>query len=297
MGPRVNNFKSFQAASGTARRLLLSAMVLAGFACTLPGAAQEKTKTVVQAISLNSLSMEVSALQALHQLDLSREQLQKLQQLAAGAAQTEPKRQPAKVGPEVRDKLLALRAALVDGKDAERVDKLNDELDALREKEKPTFDDRVEMSQMAGKRAAEVFRLLKADQLAAYIGHIAEEIADPAERLIDDLEDVREMSEDEWKARQGELAEDIAYAVVGPDPAKSKPMIVQVSALLARARSLSKADFQKLQPELNKAVRKVIGEVSALEVVRHHVEMDLAVLLSNPRLEPALRARLGALNK
>ena len=49
----------------------------------------------------------------------------------------------------------------------------------------------------------------------------------------------------------------------------------------------------KQQPDLKNSARKVIGDVSALDVVRHQVELDLALLLSNPLLPKALRARLG----
>jgi hypothetical protein len=37
--------------------------------------------------------------------------------------------------------------------------------------------------------------------------------------------------------------------------------------------------------------------VSALDVLHHHIELDLATLLSNPRLPQALRARLAAPQK
>jgi hypothetical protein len=66
----------------------------------------------------------------------------------------------------------------------------------------------------------------------------------------------------------------------------------QVGALLQQARGLSKADFTKQLPELKKSARKIVGDVSALDVLRHQVEIDLATLLSNPRLPNAIRARM-----
>jgi hypothetical protein len=241
--------------------------------------------------------LEVSALQSLLQFQFDKAQLEKLQQLSVGTAPKEQKRKAGKASKEFRDKLTALRKALAEAKDEARIVKLSDELDALREKEKPTLDDDVETTEAARKRAVEVFPLLKPTQLAFYFASVAEEVADPFDRLTEALEEVREMTEEEWKEQRGEIAEEIGRLAVGMDPVKSKAMIDQVAALLLQARTLKKVEFQKQQADLKKAARKIIGNPSALEVLRHQVEMDLAALLSNPRLPQALRARLSANSK
>jgi len=247
-------------------------------------------------ISLNSLSMEVNALQMLHQFNFDKEQLEKLHQWAEATVQKDATRKAGKASKEYRDKLLAVRKAMQDAKDGGLIQSLSEDLNAIREKEKPVLDDRVEVTDAAGKRAGELYRLLKPRQLANYLGHIADEVADPLERLQDSMEQVRALNEEEWKEQRDEIAVDISQIIVGLDPARSKGVGEQVVSLLVRARGLSKDQFEKQQAELEKAARKITGDASVEEVLRHHVEVDLASLLSNPRLPQASRALLKSLN-
>jgi hypothetical protein len=255
------------------------------------------TAPAPKVISLNSLSMEVNALQMLHQFNFDKNQLEKLHQWSEGSAQKEATRKAGKASKDCREKMLALRKAMQEAKDGDLIQKLNDDLNALREEEKPVFDDRVEVTPAARERAVEVYRLLKPNQLANYLGHIADEVADPTERLRDAMEQARAMNEEEWKEQRDEIAEDISQIIVGLDPVKSKATSEQVVALLERARGLAKDQFEKQQADLGKAARKISGEVSVEEVLRHHVELDLASLLSNPRLPQASRALAKSLSE
>jgi hypothetical protein len=265
--------------------------VVAGLGLALPCSAQVEPKSAPQ-ISLNNLSMEVAALQALHQLNLDHAQLEKLQKLAEGTAQKDQERKAGKASKEYRDNLQALRKALTAANDGEAIAKLNDDLDALHDKEKPVFNDRVDLTEAARKRGPEAYRLLKANQLAAYLGQIADNVANPLELVAKALDEVREFSEEEWKENHGAIAEDIARTVAGLDSARAKQASDQVTALLVRARKLAKADFQKQQADLEQTARKIVGNAGAETVLRNHVEYELALLLANPRLPQALRARL-----
>ena len=268
-------------------------LALVGLCQTFPCAAQTgDTKAAPKTITLNTLSMEVNALQALSQFQLDKDQLERLQKFGEEAAQKERTRQPAKASKEYRDKLVALRKALQDAKDGDLIQKLNEEVNTLHEKEKPTLDDRVDITEAARKRAAEAYRLLKPGQVAAYLGRIAENVADPLDHLLDAMKDVREMKDDEWKAQGSEIADDISRIAVGLDAVKAKRVSEQVSALLARARGLSKVEFQKQQGELEKAARKIVGDIPAEVLLRNQVELDLATLISNPRLPQASRAMI-----
>src|SRR5262249_28346271 len=93
------------------------------------------------------------------------------------------------------------------------------------------------------------------------------------------------------------IAEDISQVIVGLDPAKSKALSEQVAGLLVRARALSKDQFEKQQAELEKAARKIVGDVGAEAVLRHYVQIELANLLSNSRLPQAARAVLKSLTE
>jgi hypothetical protein len=236
--------------------------------------------------------MEVAALQSLHQFDFTKSQLETLQKLATGTMQKSPMPNAGKVSKELRDKLVALRRALVDGKDGERISKLSDDLEALRDKEEPGLDDTVQITEAARQRVPAALRLLKPTQLAAYVADNAEDIADPADELIESLTEVRGMTAAEWQEEREEVVEEVSRIVAGLDSAKAKKIGDEVNALLLKARSLSKAQFQNQQAEFHEAARRVVGNVSMLDVLRHQIELDLATLLSNPRLPQALAARL-----
>jgi hypothetical protein len=247
-------------------------------------------KPAPKTISLNGLSMEVAALQTINHLQLNKDQIEKVQKWAEESIQKEQSRKTGKASQEFRDKLLALRKALLDAKDAQSVEKLQEELDALFEKEKPTLDDRVEMTELSRKHALEAYRLLKPNQLAFYLGRIAENVSDPLVRLLDAFEEVREMKDEEWKENGAGIADDISRVAVGLDAAKSKNLSDRIVTLLTQVRGLSKAEFEKRQPELEQTAHKLIGEIGSAEILRHYVELDLATLLANPRTPPACRA-------
>ena len=100
------------------------------------------------------------------------------------------------------------------------------------------------------------------------------------------------MNEEDWKDQRGEIADAISQAAVGLDEAKAKRISAQIAALLTRARGLSKAEFQKQVRDLEAAAQKVVGDISPEVVLRNHLELDLAALLSNPRTPQACRALL-----
>jgi hypothetical protein len=272
----------------------LTATVFA-FALVLGRAGQasaEEGKAAPKGLSLSSLSLEVGALQALRQFDFDPAQLERLQKMAAASAAKDGARKAGKASKEYRDKLQALRKALQGGGDLETLQTLNEEIMKLREKEKPFADDRVEVTAAARQRAVEAYRMLKPGQLAAYLATVADELADPLDRLMGALAHVRPLSDEEWKAQRGLIADDISQAAVGLDAAAAKRMSERVGEFLVRARGLSQEQFEKQQGELEEAARKVLGDVTAEQVLRHQAEADLAWLLSNPRTPQACQALL-----
>jgi hypothetical protein len=281
----------------SARALQLSGMALAVFVGLLQVSlcASREPPAATKTISLNSLSLEISALQALRQFNFDKEQLEKIQQWSDETVQKDAPRKPGKASKDCRDKMLALRKALRDPKDDESIERLNDELQAIRDKEQPFVDDNVELTDTAVKRSAELYRLLKPSQLALYLSSIAEDVTDPLDRLMDAMEQVRDLNDQEWKEQGGKIAEEIGRMLVGLEAAKSKGSGEQALSLLTRARGLAKEQFEKQQGELEKAARKIVGDASAEAVLRHHVQLDLASLLSNPQLPQASRALVKSL--
>jgi hypothetical protein len=80
-----------------------------------------EVKAQLKPLSLNNLSIEVNALQALHQLQLDSAQLEKLQKWAEESAAKDQQRKPAKASAAYRDKLATLRKALQGAKDGDLI--------------------------------------------------------------------------------------------------------------------------------------------------------------------------------
>jgi hypothetical protein len=143
---------------------LTSCIVLAAGLAVLAQAARldaepTEAKPAPKPITIDSLSMEVNALQTLRQLQLDKGQLEKLRGWAEEAAAKDQQRKPGAASAAYREKMAALRKALQEAKDADLIAKLNEEADELREKEKPTLDGGVDVTDAARKRAPEAYRL------------------------------------------------------------------------------------------------------------------------------------------
>jgi hypothetical protein len=239
--------------------------------------------------SLNDISMEVAVLQTVHQFQLTVPQLEKLKALAKETAAKSRRRDAPKASKEFRDKLEALHRALVEGDD---FDALQDDVDELREQEKPVLDDDVEITPAARRKTPEVLKQIKANQLANFLSENSDEIVDPTDTLTRHFEDMRDWKNGEVKERSEELADQIAVLVAGIDATKSKKVHDGVITLIKQVRAVEELDLPEELPKLEKAAQKIVGAMSPVDVLRNFVEYNLAELLSNPRLEPALRARL-----
>jgi hypothetical protein len=252
-----------------------------------PVVAQEPDKPVP---SPSEVSLEVNALQTLRQFKLNTSQMQKLQQWAKETAAPERSRD-SKASKEFREKLGDLANALFDDND-EQIDQLNEQLDDLRQAEKPSIDDGVDVNDAARKRARDAFRLLKPGQLAIYVGQIAEDVQDPFDQLKDGLEIVRRLKGAEWREKREEIADNVSHAVAGVDADKGEQVNDAVLAWLIRGRRLGEKEFEAKRGDLEKEARDIVGNLRPDEVLRNRVEFALAELLSNPRLSAVLERRL-----
>jgi hypothetical protein len=241
---------------------------------------------------VHEVSLEVQALRGLYQFHLTPEQMRWLRELAKETSQPERDRGKAKASADFRRTLVSLRSAFVADEDDERIGGLEDQLDQLAESEDPQIDDAVEVTAAARRRAPEVLRRLKPTQLADFLAARAGEVYDPEDRLVESLEKVRGMDREEWKATRDTLADDLGWALAGTDAARAGRVADQAVGLLSRARGLTEDEFKARREELEKEARALSAQATAEEVLRHLAERAVAQLLSNPRLDAALRARL-----
>jgi hypothetical protein len=250
--------------------------------------ADEPKKDDPRAVS--DLVLEISALRTLYYLKTTPEQARALLELAKETAGKAHERKAPKISKEYGQLLADLRDALADD-DEETVESLEDQLEELTITETPELDDDVPITDAARKRAPQVLQQYKVNQLATFIGAHAEETVDPLEALISGLEHVRDLGLVEWKETRDELSEKLSVLVAGVDQKKAEKVREDTIEVLARARTLKADEFTAQKEKLEGEARRIVGKVDPMEVLRHKVEHALAQMLSNPRVEAALKAR------
>ena len=265
-------------------------LVMVFMAFRLPSFADDFAKS--RPATLNDMSMEVTALQTLHQFQFTSAQMQTLRKLAKVTCQEAVARSAPKASEKYQHTLADLRKALVEANDSDRIDQLWDELESLQDGENPQLDDSVEITDAARRHAKEVLRLLSAGQVVAYLANYGEDFPDPHQRLLDALDEVRGLDAKQWQQLRDDVSEEVARLTAGLDTDKAEQISDQVVQLLIQVRALKDDEFKRERPELEEKARKIVGKMDPLTVIRHVVEQALAELLSNPRLAAAIDARL-----
>jgi hypothetical protein len=254
------------------------------------GAAQTKSAAKPTADEtgddLNLLNLEVEALQALHELELNPAQLRQLLPLAQACAEKARRREPVKASPALRQALQDLREALVGGDD-DRISEQEERFDGLVEKEGSDFDDEVEITEVARKRAPEAVRLLGLKQLVAFVSAHGDDLADPRTAIEEALTEGKEFKDEEWAEHRDASAEEVAEVLAGLDAGKAAQAKKRVADLLDRWHG------KAVRPEaLEEDVRRLVGNLSAAAMLHNAWEVHVARMLSNPQMPAALRARL-----
>jgi hypothetical protein len=191
---------------------------------------------------------------------------------------------------ELHKAMTDLRAALI-AEDEDHIADLSAKLEDLRDKEHLDLPE-VEITEQASERTPAFLRRLGARQVALYLADYAEDFPDPVETLSEALDEVRDMKGKDAARLYEDVAAQVGWLVAGLDAPKAGAAAERARALLTRGRRLSDADFQKQHELLETAARQVVGEVEPTDVIRHFLERTLAELLSNPRLQAAVTARL-----
>lgn len=265
---------------------------LAAFGALLIGTPALALKPQDEKSDVNDLALEVNALQSLYTLKLEESQLKKLQEWAKETAQKTNKREPAKASKEYREKLEQLRAALAAAEDDDKIGDLTEDLDDLREAEKPMIDDGVDLTAAARKRTPAFLKLLKVQQVKAQLDTLNDELGDPLDRVLFELDGIRGLTGNDWKQRRDEIVDFAVRLTSGVDEKKADKLTDELTVILSRVHGYSEAEFKAKRGDVEKQIHDLLGDVGPLDVMRSVVERSLAELLSNPRLPAALAARL-----
>jgi hypothetical protein len=260
----------------------------------LPGMARGKPPEPDAAArpGVNELSLQVWALQRLHDLDLTPEQLQALRAAAPETTEHPPRqRNKIKVSDKYLTTLRSLREALIKGDDDDRIAELQDDVEAMQEDDDLDIDDDVILTDAARAKAPEFLKSLAPSQIAGYVAAYQDEAPDPVQTLMDAADDARDADADEVKSILEDVSDDLGTLLGGLEPAKAKPHEEAVRAWLKKAKAMSDADFKAKRGELERSARELTAGVDPFMVLRHWVQRDVAELLTNPQLTAAIEAK------
>jgi len=276
-----------QAAAGG---LVACAGVLAVLLCRMP-VVHADTNGTTDALKLQ---LEVDALSTLQDLQLTPAQLSALQDLSSDTAATLPDT-PLKLEAAHVAALQTLRAALISGKE-DQIDDAQDKVGEFEEQQDAEDAPDIEPTDAARGKVGMAIKLLTARQLAGYISENAEDVADPAEIVVEALNQCHDMTDDDYQSLKDDTAADLSQLAGGFNPAKTPTVVGKANHLLDRARHLSAEDFKTQLPALQDEARKIGNGIDPMSCLRHWFEGEMADLLSNPQLSQALADR-GATTK
>ena len=237
------------------------------------------------------LEREVAALVAIHELMLTDEQLKSIQPICKDVAvEVAPSTAPAGTN-GYRNTLRGLRDALVNGED-DKVNKLQDKFDSLRESESIEPDTEFPIHEAARTKAPAVLAMLSSSQVANYIGLHADDVPGATDVLLDALNQCRGQSDSDYLALRQEAADQTGLLLAGMDPAATKPIEQKVSDLLDKAHKLSEADFKAQADALNSEARKITAGADPMQGLKFWMEREIAEFLSNPQSSPVIVEKL-----
>jgi hypothetical protein len=167
--------------------------------------------------NLRDLSQEVTALQALYQLQLTKPQIVALRELAKDTADKSKPDGAGKASDKLRKALADFRDALVKASDAEKIADLAEALDDVQQAEKATLDDELDVTEEARAQAPRAFKILTPKQFAMFAGVIADGIGDPIGELEEAMEMARGLKDKEWKELRTQISDDIGRLLGGVD--------------------------------------------------------------------------------
>lgn len=288
--------------------LFLAAVGLIGFGLVAPsdgpGAAHAQTRDTRKLgkneippppEDFNELSMEVAALRTLHLLKAGPAQLRAGELYGRKAGMEPRKRAKADVSPRYRQLLTELRDAFVAGQ-GDRVEEVSEQLEELAKKEDPDLDDEIEVTQTARENAERWIRSFDAITVIRYLAAYGKDFPSPRQLLIQTMRldgKGRKPSPEEWKRIRADVTREVTYMLSGInlEGGKQKKKAQEVAELLDRGYALSDEELKKQATRLRGAINRLTIQ-QPTDIIKHVIELDLAELLSNPRLRPAVEARL-----
>src|SRR5262249_55054211 len=198
------------------KRFLLAVLLVLGLACLWPAPRGAADPPKTDALSVSDLSLEVEALRTLFYIKATPELMKMLQKLSGETAQKARQRK-GKASAEYQKALQELHDALINPVEGDALDKLDDKVDELQDREDPDLDDDVEITAAARKYMPELLKSLQPGQVDSYTEYLSDYVEQPLDTLVQALTDVRPLKRNELTEKYKEVAAEVAHLVAGLD--------------------------------------------------------------------------------
>jgi hypothetical protein len=248
---------------------------------------------------VNALSMEVAVLRTLYLIKAAPHHLERIKRDCKDCPMKPRKREATDVTPEYKKTLIDLRAALI-AADDDKVNELSDRLEELAADDEPDVDDAVDITDESRKQGPRLLNAFDANLIVGYLASYGKDFPVPFRMMNKAMRTDgkgRKPSAEQWKEIRTAVANDVAWSVAGLDLKEQAKVRDDALKLLDKAYALSNEELVKQGPELRSGISKITGKAGTLDVIKHVIEQDLAEMISNPRLLPAVEARLQYLKK
>jgi hypothetical protein len=241
-------------------------------------------------IGPNQMSLRITALQTLYQLQLTREQLEVLRKIAPKAAPPVSEHKAVRIKQDLKRLMQEFHDALVAANNSDKIESLEEKYDGLVESEKVEFDDAYDTTEAASEKAEEFNRSLTTAQVVSLLSANQDDIKDPRVVLAEALSEGRRKTGADWDELRDATADDVATLVAGNKATDA--LTEKYKRWLDEAHKLDDAVFKQRFSDPMQAADKIVGSVAWHEVLQNWVQSSIADLLSNPELSAALNERL-----
>jgi hypothetical protein len=195
--------------------------------------------------------------------------------------------------------LTDLRAAYITGQDNRIID-LTEQLEDLADEENIELDDSVEDTHGSRKMGLRVVGYFTPEQVVSYFNAYGRDFPDP-QLIVEGYIARKDTKGEKPSAETREFViKEVTWLFAGIDQTKQKPIADKVAKLLDKADKMTNEEREnawRIGGPLRHDFNQVRGGHGPMEILHHVLDQDVAELLANPRLQPAMDSRIAYLKK
>jgi hypothetical protein len=230
-------------------------------------------------------------LRALNDLEATAAQVQEIGDAAAdpagrpNAQDTQAIDDAARHDRSVQTTLLGLHNALVSG-DPDKIQGWERQLGEKEDQLAISLAPRIRPSQSSLQQADKIVRDFSGRQITAFIAQRSEEIPDPLELLEAAMVQCRGMDNVDFNQFGPDVAAQVAELVAGPVP-QARRLAQQIMPMLRSVHGMQDSEFEEQRADLEDKAKRMV-KANSTTVLRHWLDWEIGVMLSNPQLSAAI---------